>query len=197
MISRLTGTLAHKEPGHCIIDVGGVGYCVHTSLATFGMLPELNCELRLDIHTYVREDQLQLFGFTTPEEKTMFQRLIAISGVGPKMAMAILSGLPTDSLIQAIAGGDHLRLSTIPGVGKKTADRIIVELKDRLPRDFDIAGKKLQTGVKGVHEDAVSALVNLGYKRQVAEGTLIKIKPSDDMRIEDVIRSALQELNRL
>ncbi len=197
MISRLTGTLTTKLPDHCIVDVGGVGYCVHTSLTTFGMLPDLNQEISLDIHTYVREDILQLFGFSTPDEKFLFQKLISISGVGPKMAIAILSGLPAEVLVQAIGGGDHNRLSMIPGVGKKTADRIIVELKDRIGKDFISTGKQLPTAIDDIQEDVVSALINLGYKRQIAEKALIKIEISDSMRIEEVIRSALKELNRL
>ncbi|MBT3182334.1 MAG: Holliday junction branch migration protein RuvA [Deltaproteobacteria bacterium] len=197
MISRLTGTLTNKLPDHCIIDVGGVGYCVHTSLTTFGMLPDVNNEISLNIHTYVREDNLQLFGFSTSDEKFIFQRLISISGVGPKMAMSILSGLPAEVLVQAIGNSDHDRLSTIPGVGKKTAYRIVLELKDRIAKDLTSIGRTLPSAVNDIHEDAISALINLGYKRQIAENALLKIEISDTMRIEEVIRSVLKELNRL
>jgi len=196
MISRLTGTLVQKVPDHCIIEVGGVGYLVKTSLTTFGLLPEIGTELCLDILTYVREDQISLFGFFTSKEKILFQRLIAISGVGPKMALAILSGLPVEALARAIGSGDHARLSAIPGVGRKTADRIIVELRDRIGKIIGNTGENFAATENSIIEDAISALVNLGYKRQVAESILIQTKPSDSMRIEDVIRSALQELNR-
>lgn len=197
MISRLTGVLAHKAPDHCIIDVNGVGYCVHTSLTTFSALPGMNDRIGLDIHTHVREDQLQLFGFSTPEEKILFQRLISISGVGPKMAIALLSGMPTAQLAQAIATGDCARLSTIPGIGRKTADRIVIELRDRIARDLGRISTHASSVTSSMIEDAISALVNLGYKRQVAEDVLRKSGASDDMRIEDVIKSALQELNRI
>lgn len=197
MISRLTGVLAHKAPDHCVIDVNGVGYCVNTSLTTFSGLPEMNDRVSLAIHTHVREDQLQLFGFSTPEEKALFQRLISISGVGPKMAIALLSGMPTIKLIEAIANGDCARLSTIPGIGRKTADRIVIELRDRIARDLGKFSTHVSSAASNLLEDAISALVNLGYKRQVAECTLRKSGVTDAMRIEDVIRSALQELNRL
>jgi Holliday junction DNA helicase RuvA len=197
MISRLTGRLSHKVPDHCIIDVGGVGYHVCTSVTTFGMLPELDSTLSLDIHTYVREDQLQLFGFATREEKAMFVRLISISGVGPKTALAILSGLPTADLMRAIGGGDAAMLSTIPGVGKKTSERICVELRDKIAKEFEFTSKSPTAIKPSMIEDAQSALINLGYKRQAAEAALQKIKCDDGMKIEDMIRSALRELNRI
>ena len=128
MIALLTGTVSSKAPDHCVIDVGGVGYKVLVSLTTFGSLPEVGSTLSLQIHTYVREDQLELFGFSSPEERELFQRLISISGVGPKMALGVLSGLPPRELAEAIGNEDHVRLTRIPGVGRKTADRIIVEL---------------------------------------------------------------------
>lgn len=197
MISRLTGILAHKTPDHCIIDVNGVGYCVNTSLTTFSGLPAMNDRVSLDIHTHVREDQLQLFGFSTPEEKILFQRLISISGVGPKMAIALLSGMPTIKLVEAIADGDCTRLSMIPGIGRKTADRIVMELKDRIARDLGNISMRVSPTTSNLLEDAISALVNLGYKSHEAECALRKSGASDNMRIEDAIKSALQELNRL
>jgi Holliday junction DNA helicase RuvA len=196
MIALLTGTVSSKAPDHCVIDVGGVGYKVLVSLTTFGSLPEVGSTLSLQIHTYVREDQLELFGFSSPEERELFQRLISISGVGPKMALGVLSGLPPRELAEAIGNEDHVRLTRIPGVGRKTADRIIVELKDRLkaftgPGPVGAPGK-----ISGCFDQALSALVNLGYTRQVAEGALRRLDWPKDWPLEEAIRCALKELCR-
>lgn len=195
MISLITGTLVTKQPGQCVVEAAGVGYGASISLSTFAALPENGSTCRLHIHTYVREDQITLYGFATPDEKALFLKLIAVSGVGPKTALAILSGIPADHLVDAIANEDRAHLSTIPGIGKKTAERIIVELKDRIARDMPIStSPHSQRG--RIYEDAVSALTNLGYHRQIAEGALKKAKWSDDMPIEDAIRFALKELCR-
>lgn len=196
MIGQLTGILAYKSPAQCMIDVGGVGYSVSHSFTTFSMLPEIGLSVTLAIHTYVREDQLVLYGFAKPEEKALFQRLISVSGVGPKMAMAMLSGLPAADLIEAIGSENGMLLATIPGVGRKTADRIIVELKDKISRDIRAATPMAASSDRRLYEDAVSALVNLGYQRLVAEKTLKAIEWSDKMPIENIIRAALQELCR-
>lgn len=197
MISTLNGKMTFKAPDHCIIDVGGVGYMVSTSLTTFSMLPEVDEHLSLNVHTYVREDQLQLFGFISPEEKLFFQRLIAISGVGPKMALAILSGLPANELANSIISSDKARLFAIPGVGRKTAERIIIELKDKISKDIGSVYKTSVGAPTLVQEDAVSALVNLGYKKHLAESTISAIKNTENMKIEELIRMALRELNRV
>ena len=197
MISQLTGTLISKAPDGCVIDVGGVGYGVVVSLGTFAALPDAGARMTLVIHTHVREDQLLLYGFSTPEERTIFQRLIGVSGVGPKTALAILSGLPAHHLVDAIAAEDKARLSTIPGVGKKTAERIIIELKDRLARDVALSPGAAPAGPARLREDAVSALTNLGYGRPIAEEALRKIKWTDGMPLEDAIRAALKELCRI
>lgn len=197
MIAHLTGTLAAKAPDRCVIDVGGVGYGILVSLTTFAALPETGQRASLVIHTHVREDQLLLYGFASPEERLLFQRLIGVSGVGPKTALAILSGLPAEHLVEAIGSEDRARLSTIPGVGKKTAERIIMELKDRIARDVPCASPGPATSRGRMHEDAVSALVNLGYPRLVAEGALRKITWSDGMPLEEAIRAALKELCRV
>ncbi len=196
MIVHLTGRLVGKEPDRCVIDVGGVGYGVRLSLSTFGRLPEVGEEARLQIHTYVREDQFDLYGFSDAEEKGLFQKLIAISGVGPRMALAILSGLPSDELVAAIGGGDRERLTRIPGVGKKTAERIIIELKDRLaavphrgPLTAAIAG-----GEGNRIEEALSALTNLGYQRAAAESAIARINDPAEQPLEELIRGALREL---
>jgi holliday junction DNA helicase RuvA len=197
MIVQLTGKLASKLPDHCIVDVSGVGYGVQLSLATFSALPEIGEVLKLEIYTHVREDQLNLFGFASPEEKDLFKKLISISGVGPKMALGILSGLPTTQLVKAIGSEDRDRLTKIPGVGKKTAERIIIELKDKISIDHSIItstpGSEL---IANRLDGAISALVNLGYKQQTAEDCLKKLKPSEAAPIEEIIRLALKELCR-
>lgn len=197
MIALLTGRLILKNPDHCVIDVNGVGYGVHTSLTTFASLPEAGAEIKINIHTHVREDQLILYGFASAEEKAIFQRLIAVSGVGPKTALSILSGMPASHLAEAIANEDRARLSSIPGVGKKTAERIIVELKDRLAKDFAVFTNATASERGMLYEDTVSALTNLGYPRPTAENTLKKIKWSEIMPIEEAIKAALKELCRV
>lgn len=196
MIELLTGILVTKEPHHCIVDVNGVGYGVSLSLTTFAALPEVGGQIKLNIYTHVREDQFTLFGFATPEEKVLFQKLIGVSGVGPKTALAMLSGIPSNHLVEAISSEDKARLSTIPGVGKKTAERIIIELRDKIRKDVSIISPSFVSERGRNYEDIVSALTNLGYQRGVAELALKKSGWSDEMSIEDSIRSALKELCR-
>ena len=196
MIAQLTGTLVTKAPDHCVIDVNGVGYAVLVSLSTFAALPEAGERAKLVIHTHVREDQLLLYGFAAPEERLLFQKLIGVSGVGPKTALAILSGLPAGPLVEAISAEDRARLATIPGVGKKTAERIIVELKDRIAKDVSFASPG-PAGSRGrMRDDALSALVNLGYPRTVADEALRNIAWTEGIPIEEAIRAALKELCR-
>ncbi|MBI4125945.1 MAG: Holliday junction branch migration protein RuvA [Deltaproteobacteria bacterium] len=194
MIALLTGTLTEKYPDHCIVDVGGVGYRVDIPVSTFTKLPELNTTVALHIHTHVREDQLALFGFLNAHDRTLFQRLIAVAGVGPKTAQSILSGIPSEDLVSAIGREDAARLTTIPGVGRKTAERIIVDLKDKLAT----LTTTLQVHpVSSEYQDACHALVNLGYTRDVAERALKKVTASDTPALPDMIRRALKELAQL
>jgi Holliday junction DNA helicase RuvA len=193
MIVNLSGVLLEKEPGHCVVDVGGVGYGVRVSLSTFSQLPDEGKEVKLPIHTYVREDQLVLYGFATPAERTLFCKLISITGVGPKLALAVLSGLPPEDLVEAITAGDAARLSGIPGIGKKTASRMIVELKGMLPDELAIGGGSAGT-TRSIRGDAVSALMNLGYPKAQAESALDRIEMTDETSIEEAIRTALKEL---
>jgi Holliday junction DNA helicase RuvA len=163
MIAHLRGKLIHKEPGQAIVEAAGVGYDVVISVPTFTALPSVGAEASLHIHTQVSEDQIALFGFLEREEKRLFERLITVSGVGPKM----LSGLSPERTVQAIRGQDHAQLTRIPGVGKKLAERLVVELKDKLD-DFAVA--PVQSTVRGAAvDDVLSALVNLGYQRPAAE----------------------------
>ena len=167
MIAHLRGKLIYKQPGQAIIDAGGVGYDVTISVPTFTSLPVAGAETSLHIYTQVSEDQIALFGFQEREEKRLFERLITVSGVGPKLAIKMLSGLSPERTVQAIRGQDHAQLTRIPGVGKKLAERLVVELKDKLD-DFAVA--PAQPTVQGpAVDDVLSALVNLGYQRPAGE----------------------------
>jgi holliday junction DNA helicase RuvA len=167
MIAHLRGKLIHKQPGQAIVEAAGVGYDVTISVPTFTALPVVGAEVSLHIHTQVREDQIALFGFLEREEKRLFERLITVSGVGPKLAITLLSGLSVDRVVQAIRAQDHAQLTRIPGVGKKLAERLVVELKDKL-NDFAVAPAHVTVHGAAV-EDVLSALVNLGYQRPAAE----------------------------
>jgi len=195
MIVNLTGRLSAKEPGHCVVDVNGVGYGVSVSLTSFSQLPELGSEVTLSVHTHVREDQLALYGFSTEKERTIFRKLISISGIGPKIALSILSGLTPDDIVDAVGSRNIARLSTIPGIGKKTAERMVVELGDMFAREMKTRPDKSGPG-STILEDALSALTNLGYTRAHAEGALNKIAISENMRVEAAIKAALKELCR-
>jgi len=195
MIAQLTGTLIRKSPQHIVIDVNGVGYAVHVSLTTFATIGHESGPISLAVHTYVREDQLLLYGFASPEEKHLFGRLIGVSGIGPKLAMAILSGFPPSQLVGAITSEDKDRLSSIPGVGRKTAERIILDLKDKLMRDPLMASAASTTHPRvTVHDDALSALLNLGYNKPAAERALARAALTDDCSLEQALRDALKEL---
>ena len=170
MIAFLRGRLQSKAPNQAIVDCGGVGYDVTISVATFTALPSEGAEVRLHIHTHVREDALALFGFAEPNEKRMFEKLLTISGIGPKLAITVLSGIDTSRLVTAIRGGDHATLTKIPGIGKKTAERVVLELKDKLD-DLAVAtpAGAPSTNYGPAGDDALSAMVNLGYARPVAQ----------------------------
>lgn len=200
MIAHLHGQLRVKSPDHLIVDVNGVGYLVYTPLSTFYQLPEQGQAAELHIHTHVREDALTLFGFSTLAEKEMFLHLVAITGVGPKLAIAILSGISADDLRQVVVVQDRVRLKKIPGVGKKTADRILLELRDKLkvsegeePTVLPVAPE--QEGDD--FADAFSALLNLGYRPAEAQKALKKARSSidsDHPRLENLLKEALRVL---
>jgi Holliday junction DNA helicase RuvA len=194
MIARLFGRVADKQPNRLIVDVSGVGYDVQVPLSTYYVAADVGGEMALRIHTHVREDQLALFGFATELELSMFERLIAISGIGPKLALVVLSGIEPRELAGAVQRNDLARLTSIPGVGKKTAERICVELRDRLPKAID-AGPA--SPADSLREDLVSALGNLGYHRQAIDKVLDKLlTTAGGQRFEDVLRSALKDLAR-
>jgi holliday junction DNA helicase RuvA len=194
MIARLFGRIADKHPNRLIVDVGGVGYDVQVPLSTYYVSSEVGAEMALRIHTHVREDQLALYGFATDLELTMFEKLIAVSGIGPKLALSVLSGIEPRDLVGAIQRNDLARLTAIPGVGKKTAERMCVELRDRLPKAIEASPGSAEDSLR---EDLISGLANLGYHRQAIDKALDKLLAgSGERRFEDVLRAALKELSR-
>ena len=197
MLARLTGTLNEKSAGQLIVDVGGVGYEVFIPCSTYYELGEVGEKVTLRIYTHVRENGLSLYGFLTQREKDLFGLLIQISGIGPKLGVIVLSGLPADELVEAVLAGDLVRLTSIPGVGKKTAERMVLELKEKLDklipdRSAEESGR-LSGGVSG---DVVSALVNLGYQRAGAEKAVREVsRERADTGFESVLRGALSHLS--
>jgi Holliday junction DNA helicase RuvA len=199
MIAFLRGRVLDKHPNRIVVDVNGVGYELYVPLSTYYDVGDVGSDISLRVHTHVREDSLQLFGFLTPLEQLLFERLIAISGIGPKLAIAVLSGIDSRELVGSVQRADVARLTRIPGVGKKTAERIVLELKDRLG---DVAvpqadADALPPTADRLRDDLVSALENLGYHRPLAE------KAADAARaraggaaFEDALKSALRELMR-
>jgi Holliday junction DNA helicase RuvA len=194
MIAHLRGRLIQKQPGQAIVEAGGVGYDVVISVPTFTALPAEGAEVSLHVHTHVREDALALFGFLTREEKRLFERLITVSGVGPKLAVTILSGLNPERTVAAIRAQDHATLTRIPGVGKKLAERLVVELKDKLE---DMAAAPVPASIGPAADDVLSALVNLGYQRPAAqkaiETAVAKNKAAGE-DFDELFRLALQAI---
>ena len=200
MIGFLRGRVLEKQPNRVLVDVNGVGYEVTVPLSTFYDVGDEGAEVSLRVHTHVREDALQLYGFLTLLERQMFERLIAVSGIGPKLAIAVLSGLETRDLVVAVQRGDVARLTGIPGVGKKTAERIVLELKDKLtqiavPAAADV---KPQAGEGDrLRGDLLSALQNLGYHRTDAERAIdVVLEQSTDRTLESALKDALRRLSR-
>jgi Holliday junction DNA helicase RuvA len=200
VIAHLRGSILEKHPNRIVIDVNGVGYDVFVPLSTYYGLGDAGAAIALRIHTHVREDALVLYGFATRLEQELFERLIGVSGIGPKVALAVLSGIEPQEFIRAIERGDLARLTAIPGVGKKTSERIVLELKDRLPR---AQAEATSAGVTvpeppAMRDDVVSALVNLGYHRPLAEkaadAAIAMPGSSSDAGFERVLKQALREL---
>jgi Holliday junction DNA helicase RuvA len=197
MISRLSGLVAEKAPNRVVVDVAGVGYDVQVPLSTFYVLGEAGAAVTLRIHTHVREDVIALYGFVTRLEQDLFERLISINGIGPKLALAVLSGIEPGDLIRAVRTQDVARLTGIPGVGKKTAERIGLELKDRLPSSLQGLEPAPAPSTPGdqLRDDLLSALINLGYQRPVAEKALDKAaKDQPGRRFEDALKDVLRVL---
>jgi Holliday junction DNA helicase RuvA len=200
MIAFLRGRLIEKQPQALVVDVNGVGYAVAVPLSTFYELPEPGHEVALRVNTVVREDQIALYGFLTPLEQRLFDRLISVNGVGPRLALTALSGIEPAGLVEAVRAADIVRLSRIPGIGKKTAERIALELKDKLaPAGEAGADDQTTTGVaRSVGDDVRSALVNLGYNAGLAERALdVVLKSSGEpLAFEQLLRQALKQLAR-
>jgi holliday junction DNA helicase RuvA len=195
MIGQLRGRLADKRPNQVLVDVGGVGYLVAVPLSTYAALGELHTEVTLLIHTHVREDALALYGFLSSREKHFFELLLGASGVGPSLALKILSGMAVEELVPAIRGGDVVRLTKIPGVGRKTAERMVVELKDKLEA-VTTAEEKVPASKAGVEPDVISALTNLGYDGRQAESAVTEGKrAAGTASFEKLLKAALQALS--
>jgi len=194
MIAHLRGTLLATSPGHAIVDCHGVGYDVTVSMNTFAQLPASGSEVSLVIYTHVREDQIALFGFHLAEEKALFEKLLSVSGIGPKLAVNILGGMSTPDLVAALRGGDAVRLTRMPGVGKKTAERMVLELKDKLV-EFGMA-PAVPRSRNRLEDDVLSALINLGYQPAAANQALEKLGPADASSFEQLFRKALAQLAR-
>ena len=174
MIAHLRGRLIAKHPNQAIVEAGGVGYDVTISVPTFSELPAAGVDVALHIHTHVREDALALYGFLRPEEKQLFEKLITVSGIGPKLGITILSGMLADDMVRAIRGNDIARLTKIPGIGKKTAERMVLELRDKLPPQGADQVREVPS-LSATQEDVLSALVNLGYQAAAAEKALSSV----------------------
>jgi holliday junction DNA helicase RuvA len=193
MIAHLRGRLLAKHPNQAVVETGGVGYDVTISVPTFSDLPSVGSEVALHIHTHVREDLIALYGFLCPAEKQLFEKLITVSGIGPKLAITILSGMPADEMVSAIRGNDVARLTRIPGIGKKTAERMVLELRDKLPAEGKGEVAAAPT-VSATEEDVLSALTNLGYQRAAAERALHSVARNGSF--DAMFRGALAALSK-
>jgi holliday junction DNA helicase RuvA len=193
MIAHLRGKLIVRHPNQVIVDAMGVGYDVTISVPTFSELPLAGSEVSLHIHTHVREDQIALYGFLRPEEKHLFEKLISVSGIGPKLAITILSGMPTNEMTAAIRGNDVARLTKIPGIGRKTAERMVLELRDKLPA-VGTDQVHVVSSFNAVQEDVLSALMNLGYQRATAEKALATVEKNGSF--DAMFRAALAVMSK-
>ncbi|MGW8209408.1 MAG: Holliday junction branch migration protein RuvA, partial [Syntrophobacteria bacterium] len=197
MIAHIQGFLHFKSPEYLVIDVDGIGYQVHVPLSTFYDLPQVGSTVSLHIHTHVREDALQLYGFRSPEEKVIFVRLISISGIGPRLAVNILSGISPAELVESLSQNNLARLISIPGVGRKTAERIMVELRDKvssLVPSHDVTVPVKTAADEAVIEDALSALLNLGYKKGVAQRAIENARQrlEGEITLESLLKESLR-----
>jgi Holliday junction DNA helicase RuvA len=196
MIAHLRGKLLAKHPNQVVVETAGVGYEVNISVPAFSELPNIGAEVALHIHTHVREDLIALYGFLRPAEKQLFEKLITVSGIGPKLAITILSGMAAEDMARAIRGNDIARLTRIPGIGKKTAERMVLELRDKLPEVMGTA-ERVIPAMNATEEDVLSALVNLGYQRPAAEKALAgAVKNSNGGTFDAMFRQTLALLSK-
>jgi len=191
MIAHIRGKLISKHPNQAIVEAGGVGYDINISIPTFSGLPALGSEISLFIYTHVREDALSLFGFLRAEDKHLFEKLLSVTGIGPKLAITILSGMPADNMVAAIKGNNIAALTRIPGIGKKTAERMVLELRDKLD---SFGAAPAVVAASPVEEDVISALVNLGYQRSMVEKTLGQLARTSDESFDALFRKSLAAL---
>jgi holliday junction DNA helicase RuvA len=196
MIAHLRGKLLARHPNQAVVEAGGVGYDLTITVPTFSDLPAVGAEVALHVHTHVREDVIALYGFLQFAEKKLFEKLITVSSIGPKLAITILSGMPADEMVHAIRGNDVARLTRIPGIGRKTAERMVLELRDKLP--VEQAGEvPAVPAMSAVEEDVLSALMNLGYQRAIAEKALaIVSKNGKSGSFDAMFREALATLSK-
>jgi Holliday junction DNA helicase RuvA len=194
VIARIAGRILEKHPSRVIVDVGGVGYDVQIPLSTFYNLGEPGADVSLRVHTHVREDALALFGFASVLELQLFERLIGVSGVGPKLALAVLSGIEPPDLVRAVRSQDVARLTKIPGIGRKTAERIGLELRDKLPATMADASPASDGGADGLRDDLISALLNLGYQQAAADKVVGAALEAGEKTFEPALKDALKRL---
>jgi Holliday junction DNA helicase RuvA len=196
MIAHLRGKLLAKHPNQIVVETAGVGYEINISVPAFSELPNLGSEVALHIHTHVREDLIALYGFLRPAEKLLFEKLITVSGIGPKLAITILSGMAAEDMTRAIRGNDIARLTRIPGIGKKTAERMVLELRDKLPEVIGTSERAVPA-MNAMEEDVLSALVNLGYQRPAAEKALAgAVKNGNSGTFDAMFRQTLALLSK-
>jgi len=197
VIAHLSGALLEKQVQRLVVDVGGVGYEVLVPLSTFYAVGDPGARVALRVHTRVTDDAIQLFGFQTPLEHTLFERLISVNGIGPKLALAVLSGIEPGELVRAVRQNDIARLTRTPGIGRKTAERLVLELKDRLPDATALETGPASASADDVRDDVLSALFNLGYQRGAVEKTVDRVRgrvSGDEFEI--LLREVLKELSR-
>lgn len=196
MIAHIRGTLLEKHPNAVIVECSGVGYELAISVATYSELPEEGATVALFVHTHVREDQFALFGFLAKQEKALFEKLFSVSGIGPKLAITILSGMSVPEMIAALRSGDVTRLTKIPGIGKKTAERMVLELKDKLAEFGSAKPEQPTRPVSALEDDVLSALINLGYQQQAAEKALTGLGVPNGRTFEQLFRAAMASLSK-
>ncbi|HEV2991219.1 MAG TPA: Holliday junction branch migration protein RuvA [Candidatus Angelobacter sp.] len=191
MIAHLRGKLISKHPNQAVVETCGVGYEVNITIPTFSGLPNIGSDVGLFVHTHVREDALALFGFLRPEEKQLFEKLISVSGIGPKLAITILSGMAADAMVAAIKSNNLAALTRIPGIGKKTAERMVLELRDKLDA---FGAAQVAAPLSPVEEDVISALVNLGYQRVLVEKAMARLEKTSAESFDGLFRRGLAAL---
>jgi Holliday junction DNA helicase RuvA len=191
MIAHLRGKLISKHPNQAVVEAAGVGYEVNITIPTFSGLPNLGSEVAVFVHTHVREDALSLFGFLRLEEKQLFEKLLSVSGIGPKLAITILSGMATDAMVASIKGNNVPALTRIPGIGKKTAERMVLELRDKLD---SFGATQTVAAASPVEDDVISALANLGYQRALVEKAMVRLEKTAGESFDSLFRRALAVL---